>query len=174
MSSTPLPTQKYRVQREMESQFAFHLRSALAPMIVDSRRTFADALREEPDLLAAVSRAGEGLPPIRIRMTEDLRNLVLSYQFALFPDIIRPILPDENIDPLPLQLGYEPSAPFTGIVIYAADPLPVHGEMNERGEPRQSLIEPCLLPKIYDEDMNLILSPGNLDPFYRETWGVFQ
>lgn len=173
-ATAPLPVVKLQLQKELESQFPIHLRTALAPLLVDSRRMFAEALPEEPSLLAAVTHAGEGLPPIQVRLTEDLKFLNLSYQFTLFPDIIRPLLPESHPDSLPMQLGYEPSAPFTGIVIYAADPLPVHGERDERGEPLTETIAPCLLPRIFDEEMNLIFSAHNMESFYRETWGVFQ
>ena len=145
-SSAPLPVVKYQVQRELESQFPRYLRSALENLVVDSRRTFKEALRDEPRLLSAVTQAGEGVLPARTRLSEDLGSLILTYQFTLFPDIIRPLITREGQDSLRPLMGYEPSAPFTGIVIYAAEPLPVYGERNTQGAPLEASLTPALLP----------------------------
>ena len=71
-------------------------------------------------------------------------------------------------------MGYEPSAPFTGIVIYAAEPLPVYGERNTQGAPLEASLTPALLPRLFDEEMNLLLTASQMDPLQRETWGVMQ
>lgn len=173
-SFAPMPTVKLRLQQELKSQFPLHLLSALGPLLVDSRRNLTTALLEEPELVSALTLVGKNLSPARIYLTEDLKTLNLSYQFSLFPDIIRSLRPEGTSSPLPLRMGYEPSAPFTGLVIYAADPLPVHGERNNKGEPLEDFIAPCLLPRLYDEEMNLVFSADNMDPSYRESWGVFQ
>ena len=173
-SAAPMPVVKLQLQKELESRFLLDFKSALGPLLVDSRRNLAQALLEEPPLLAALTQVGEGLISIRIHLTKDMKSLRLSYQVNLFPDIIRPLSPGGNPDSLPLQMGYEPSAPFTGLVIYAADSLPVHGERDERGETLEGFIAPCLLPRLYDEGMNLIFSADNMADSYRESWGVFQ
>jgi hypothetical protein len=50
-----------------------------------------------------------------------------------------------------------PAASYTGIIIIAAEELPVHG-MNH-----SALTLPCLLPKIWDTNMNLIYERNTLD-----------
>jgi len=173
-SSAPLPVVKYQVQRELESQFPRYLRSSLESLVVDSRRTFKEALRDEPRLLSAVTQAGEGVLPARARLSQDLGSLILTYQFTLFPDIIRPLITREGRDSQPALLGYEPSAPFTGIVIYAAEPLPVYGERDSQGAPLAASVNPALLPRLFDEEMNPLLTASMMDPLQRETWGVVQ
>jgi hypothetical protein len=173
-SSAPLPVVKYQVQRELESQFPRYLRSSLESLVVDSRRTFKEALRDEPRLLSAVTQAGEGVLPARTRLSQDLGSLILTYQFTLFPDIIRPLITREGSDSQPALLGYEPSAPFTGIVIYAAEPLPVYGERDGQGAPLKGSLNPALLPRLFDEEMNPVLTASMMDPLQRETWGVVQ
>jgi len=64
----------------------------------------------------------------------------------------------------------EPAAPlipvraadYTGIIIIADEELPIHGR-NTR-----ALAEPCLFPKIWDTDMNLIYERNMTNPALRE------
>ena len=44
-----------------------------------------------------------------------------------------------------------PTRDYTGIVIYAKGSLPVHGEAVE------DRAEPCLFPRVYDSEMNLVI-----------------
>ena len=59
---------------------------------------------------------------------------------------------------LDAPLGYSPSRAYTGILIYAGDELPV------RGERVSGKLRPCLFPRIYDEDMRIVLERGKVDP----------
>jgi hypothetical protein len=43
-----------------------------------------------------------------------------------------------------------PTADYTGIIIIANEELPIHGRRSE------ALLEPCLFPKIWDSEMNLV------------------
>ena len=51
-----------------------------------------------------------------------------------------------------------PSANYTGIIIIADNPLPIHGRNTS------SLVYPCLFPKIWDTNMNLIYERNLTDP----------
>jgi hypothetical protein len=51
-----------------------------------------------------------------------------------------------------------PAPAYTGIVIIAAETLPVHGTRSA------ALLQPCLFPKIWDADMNLIFERNMFDP----------
>ncbi len=58
------------------------------------------------------------------------------------------------------------SRAYTGIVIDARGSLPVHGEFVE------SLVEPCLFPKIYDENMTLVYERNMVDPKIAAKQGI--
>ncbi len=58
------------------------------------------------------------------------------------------------------------SRAYTGIVIDARGKLPVHGEFVE------SLVDPCLFPKIYDENMTLVYERNMVDPKIASKKGI--
>ena len=66
---------------------------------------------------------------------------------------------------LPATLGFNPSRKFSGIVIYAKGKIPVWGT-NELDE-----LTPALLPKIYNDELELIATPLMADPKMLNRWG---
>jgi len=64
-----------------------------------------------------------------------ISSLLVKHRGALEPP--RPLIPAQTVD-------------YTGIIIIASEELPV------RGRRAKALAEPCLFPKIWDSDMNLI------------------
>ena len=78
-------------------------------------------------------------------------------RISLFPDIAEVFIEHRTGYSLPATLFYVPSAPFSGILIYASGELPVHGEN------RSAPLEPALFPRIWDSDMNLLFESRMMD-----------
>jgi hypothetical protein len=63
-------------------------------------------------------------------------------------------------------IEWVPTREFTGVVIYAGDPMPLHGT-DER-----VMLQPALLPEIYDENLRPVLVQDMVDPAAIERWGI--
>jgi len=171
-SETPPPLVKYAAEQQIRRDFSRYLDQALETLTIDSFRTFADALNQAPDLLPVLDTLAAAAVLKKTQLSRDMKTLLMDFQVPLYPHLIRSFLSPGNSLRLPPALSWEPSADFTGLVIYAADPLPVHGEKDARGMVRTALVEPCLLPKLFDQDMNLILSPELMDRDSLLLWGA--
>jgi hypothetical protein len=66
------------------------------------------------------------------------------------------------------MLTWAPSAEFSGLVIYAADELPIQGEPNSDEE----FLKPAMFPRIYDENMRLIAEVKMVEPEFLKQWGI--
>jgi len=75
----------------------------------------------------------------------------LSYIRAALIRHSRPAEPNRPVIP-------SPAANYTGIIIIADQPLPI------RGRNTSALLKPCLFPKIWDTEMNLIYEKNMTDP----------
>ena len=65
-----------------------------------------------------------------------------------------------------IKLDHKNYGQFTGLIIYIPKTLPLYGkEVN--GE-----LTKVLFPRIYDEDMNLILDYSMVSPEYMKKWGM--
>ncbi len=81
-----------------------------------------------------------------------------AYRLALHPDIGSLFVLHNSPDPVPRSYDWVASDDFSGIVIVAAGELPVRGS-SERGR-----AQAALQPRIYDEQLRLIVSARMVEP----------
>jgi hypothetical protein len=152
-----LPTGRLRAEEMLQRAWPRLFRQQLLSLRIDSGTTLADLLRGgELSLrdIDAISLGARKTPP---SLSPDMANMIGRYT-----------LPLENISRLLLTHGRptEPEAPlipvptsdYTGIIIIADRELPV------RGRHGTALAAPCLFPRIWDTNMNLIFERTMLAP----------
>ncbi len=163
---TVLPDARFRGEQAIEDAEPEMIQSALFPVRVDADDTVGSMARSSPDLMTMVLGV---LTPADERyavLSPDLRRLTVRYQIPLFPDVSSLLVATTQANPPQEGLGFVPSASFTGIVIYAKGPLPVHGEE------RSARLAPCLFPRVLDDQMNVIASAQTVDPDVLKARGV--
>ena len=144
-----LPGGRFLAEEILEEAFPRLFRPHLLSIAYDSNSTIGDLLdRREITLrdLDILSQEAEKSPAY---LSGDLGRMMGNNKLSLENisaylrprtrafDTIRPLLPVQTPD-------------YTGIIIIANEELPIHGRAG------QALAEPCLFPKIWDTDMNLI------------------
>lgn len=142
------------------------LTAALFPIPVDSYETVGSLSRSDPATMSAVM---DILVPADRRyavLSRNLKSLVVRYQIPLFPDLGSIFVHHTQANPPLPPLGFVPTTRFSGIVIYAKGDLPVHGEN------RSAHLAPCLFPRIWDENMDLVASAKTVDPSVLRALGV--
>ncbi len=162
----------HRMQTRLDQEFPDALFNGLLPLPVDSRRVIEDAVREDPDLaseIAGLARSAERSVP---RPLDTLQGVARTYSVALFPDLTRLFVNHRVPFQMERVVRWVPTREFTGIVIYAAEPLPLHGSGTGSDSPEQVQLVPALLPEIYDTDFRPILEQDMIDPTAIERWGV--
>lgn len=108
----------------------------------------------------------------RIEITFDQKNYAkLTFFINIYSDIL-PYLKELPVgyrpDPLPTYLSYVPAIPFSGLVIYARDPLHPRNNPNAPKE----LLRTAVFPKVYMEDGTVILRPSFLKSSFLYRWGT--
>ena len=66
----------------------------------------------------------------------------------------------------PTVLGFQPSRPFTGVLIFVPAELPARGKLGDRP------LQPALLPKVYDEDLEVVYASIMVAPDALRRWGM--
>jgi len=144
-----LPTGRLMGEEKLNEAYPWLLRPSLLSIKVDSGSTVG-TLADRGDLsleeLDTVSLDARKIPPT---ISADLTRMTGRYTVSIgklsslltrhssTAEPWRPLIPARTAD-------------YTGIIIIADRELPVHGRNT------QTLAEPCLFPKIWDTDMNLI------------------
>ena len=98
--------------------------------------------------LSAVSKAPS--------LSPDMRRIISTHTISL-SKIRSSLLRHTRPSPITRILNPVSTAQYTGIIIIAAEELPVHGMKSK------TLAVPCLFPKIWDSEMNLIYERNMLE-----------
>ncbi|MDR2552316.1 MAG: polymerase [Treponema sp.] len=151
-----LPSGRARAEALIEDVFPALIQPLIMGIQVDSSSTVEDMIsRGELSLRRADSFAGNArrIPPA---LSADLSAISAQYTLGLNSigaDFIRHSRPR----PITAPMIPVPAREYTGIIIIADENLPVHGRSGS------AFPQPCLFPKIWDSEMNLIFDRGMLD-----------
>jgi hypothetical protein len=150
-----LPSGRPQGETLLSSSYNRLIRPSILDLQVDSSSTIRDLInRGEFSLLEMDNIANKAhfIPPA---LSSDMLNMISSYTVTL-TGISSALLRHNRIIPVMRTLNPVSSARYTGIVIIAAEELPAHGMRST------ALPVPCLFPKIWDNNMNLIYERGML------------
>jgi hypothetical protein len=162
------PRARFEAETETRAELPGLFLAYAPSLVITSWDTLGGAADADPALAGALAGiAGRGTLDAS-RMSEDLSTVRLAWTFPLFgPDGVASLLVTHKLPfPLTRPLGDVPAGRYTGVVIYAAEPLPSWGTSAER------LPRPALFPRIFDEGMSLVLDKEMCDPASLVRWGM--
>jgi hypothetical protein len=168
--ATPLsPATRFQAENRIEEALPYLFMEAIEEVPVDSHDTVGERLAGDDALFRALrEQAAAGARRESAAFARDLHAVIVVYLFPLYGEqgLTTPFVRHERAFPIPRALGFAPARAFTGLVILAQGELPSHGkDLRERARA-------ALLPKLFDEDMNPVLSPEMCDPQALRKWGV--
>ncbi|MDR3337423.1 MAG: polymerase, partial [Treponema sp.] len=152
-----LPAGRTEAEEIIKTGYVNLIRPYILSIPVDSSTTVGDLVdRGELSILEpeAIANSARRTSPV---LSTDLLSLSGSYLIDL--SVISSRLIRHNW-PMEMRriLIPGPAAAHTGIIIVSSDELPIHGRNTA------ALLEPCLFPKIWDTEMNLIYERNILNP----------
>ena len=152
-----MPEGRLDAERMLERDIGGLEKDAVFAIQADSHRTIGDAVEdgsfdaERLVELVGITRVESSSFSKDMRFFRSTYALDLDSLAALFLSGGRPT-------PVRPPLEERAGRTYSGIVVYAKGALSVHGEGVE------DKARPCLFPRIYDSDMNLILDKGIVAP----------
>jgi hypothetical protein len=152
-----LPQGRLEAERMIERDLPSLAKDPVFALTVDSYRsvgqTVADGTIDVTELLgvARLARRAEAA------FSKDMRLFIAVYEFPIL-GIASLYVRHSAAAPLPAALAFRASRPYSGVVIYAKGELPVHGEGVE------AKLVPCLFPKVFDDEMEIVLDRNALSP----------
>ena len=162
-----LPKAKETAQADIADRLSGILTQALGPVVVDSSHTFGQVLGSDPAAFESVAELASGVSPRQVALSRDLSTLKVRYSLPFFGPggIAVPLLPSNAVPPR-RRLGFVATRRYTGVLIYAKGPLSYVGTTETR------LAQPALFPRLWDEQMNLVLDKGMCNPDDLARWGM--
>jgi hypothetical protein len=144
------------------------------PLAVRAAQTESDEMTAYRFASLAGALDGENAVGRRVytRNSDDQRSIEILFEYNLHAVLKRllgiqgAVDPEARPRPVGKNLVWTPSAAWTGLVIHATEPLPVHGERGR--EPAR----PCGFPAVYDSDMSPVIMRSMVKPERLAAWGV--
>lgn len=164
-SGIRLPSGRSEAERSIASKASDLVRESILSILVDSYRTVNHSLDDrsiDPEAFRDFIESGKRLNTV---LSSDMARMRATYQWNLAELAglyVRHTIPTA----LPEADRFVPTRAYTGIVIY------VQGEYAVRGEHRLGRMIPSLFPRIYDDEMNPILSRNHVDPAALRSGGI--
>jgi hypothetical protein len=154
-----LPSGRTQGEALIDSEYLSLVRPGILDLQVDSSSTIADVIgRGEWSLMQAENFAlrAKAVPPA---LSPDLRALSASYTLSI-AGISAALVRHNRPTEITRTLNPAAAPSYTGIIIIASEPLPIHGS---QGGSAAALLKPCIFPKIWDTSMNLIFERTMLE-----------
>jgi hypothetical protein len=152
-----MPQGRLEAERMIDRDIGGLAKEAVFSIQADSYRTIGDAVEdgsfdaERLVELPAIAKAES------YSFSKDMRRFRATYALGI-DSLAALFLDGGRAVPIRAPLDERRGRDYSGIVIYAKGSLPVHGEAVE------GAAQPCLFPRVFDSDMNLILDKDRVAP----------
>jgi hypothetical protein len=159
MASAGLKLPNGRTQSEalIASEYIRLIRPGILNLQVDSSSNIADMLKRGEWNSSDIENIALQVRSVPPALSPDLSSLSASYTLDI--DKIRAaLIRHKRPAEMPMTLSPVSAPAYTGIIIIAAETLPIHGTKSS------ALIQPCLFPKIWDTEMKLIFERNMSNP----------
>ena len=151
-----LPAGRTQAEALLSSAYFDLIQSSLLGLQVDSSSTIADLIERGELNYADLISFSQTAASVAPSLSSDMRSITSSHYIPL-ANISSSLLYHNRPASVSRTLSSVSAPQYTGIIIIAVDSLPVHGM---RGT---ALPVPCLFPKIWDSEMNLIYDRSMFD-----------
>ncbi|MDR0289667.1 MAG: polymerase [Treponema sp.] len=151
-----LPSGRTQSEALIANEYIRLIRPGILNIQVDSSSNIADLVSRgewNPLDVDAIAMQVRSVPAA---LSPDFNSLLASYTLDI-DGISAALIRHQRPSEVPSTLTPVSAPAYTGIVIIAAEALPI------RGAKSSILLQPCLFPKIWDADMTLIFERNMLD-----------
>ncbi|MCL2209340.1 MAG: polymerase [Treponema sp.] len=144
-----LPSGRTQAEFLLSAGYSDLIRSSILNIQADSSSTIGELIERGEITLSDAGVIAANAAIVPPAYSSDLQRMFSSYTITL-SGISSVLSVNTRAVPVPRTLTPVSTAQYTGIIIIAANELPVYGHKTE------ALPVPCLFPKIWDSGMNLI------------------
>lgn len=162
----PLPSIKFSTEKSIEQRLPYILIEGIELLTIDSRTKGEDYIKGHPSVISSIFNMVPSLIKEHSLFAPDLKSLNTKYTLNIYPDIATLFIPHSRTSTVSPTLNFIPSADFSGIVIYVDNKLPMYGKQSTGS------FSPSLFPKIFDEELKIVIGPLMVDPEIIKTGGT--
>jgi hypothetical protein len=173
LDTYPFPKARAKAETILYDKMPSLFIEALMDIPIDSFYTVREKLKDElerKNLLQVLSHIASKGEKVGSFVTEDFSSLKASYLYPFYGEdgILSLLVEHKERIPLRYELGFHATRKFSGLVIYAKGKYPIWGD-NKKSE---SVVQRAFFPKIFDDDLNIVVKKEMCDPNMLRKWGI--
>lgn len=163
------PKARYNAELEIEENISNLFIEAIMKLNVDSYNNIEALIKTDQDFYNRLFNISDKGKKSISSVTTDLKYIKVSYVYSFYGEngLISTLVNHQIPNPIRRILGYTTSSRFSGLLIYARG-----DDYKEYAKDSYSAVNPALFPKIFDENMKLVLNKEMCDPEYLKQWGM--
>ncbi len=164
-SGIVMPTGRSMALQKLEMEMPSLMRDTFFSILVNSSEKLGNSVtlgRVQLYDLTGIIDNGRKTPPF---FSRDLNTITMSHTLRL-SELGALFVNHRAVWVPPLPLDRIPTRAYTGIIIDARGQLPVHGEFT------RSAVYPCLFPKLWDTEMELLYERNSVKPEIAKASGI--
>ncbi len=165
-SAWTAPSSRYEMDKLISKRAPVITADIVSDIPLDSLNTIGSAILQNTSLYGDLLNLPDLVGKTFSTASEDRKSLTVRYDIPIYPLLAGLFINRNTADPITEDLRYKATAEFTGIIIYAAEKVPLMGTN------QTTMVNPAVFPKIYDENLNVILDMTKVAPEYLEKWGT--
>jgi hypothetical protein len=156
-SGVKLPAGRTEGESLLNLSYLSLIQPCILGLQVDSNSTMADLVDRGELNLTQIEAIARGANLTSPALSQDMKNITTSVKISI-SNVSALLLRHNRPSPVLRTLNPISTARYTGIIIIAVDELPVFGFK------KTAMPIPCLFPKIWDSEMNLIYERYMFEP----------
>ena len=133
-------------------------RTSDGTVFFNSKYTMDEVIQSNPLILNKIEVIKNSAVMVYNVYHEDMTGVKMLYRINIFRDILPYFITHKKPHPVAERYLWVPNEKYTGVVIYAK------GKFHVRGENLESTLKPSLLPSVYTQDMEEILTAELVRP----------
>lgn len=160
------PSSRYDMDRLISKRAPVLTAEILSDVPLNSLDTIGSAILKNTSLYGDLQKLPDMVGKTFSTASEDRKSLTVQYNIPVYPDVASLFIDRMIADAIEVDLRYKATAEFTGIIIYAAEELPL------RGTNRKTMLHPSIFPRIFDQNLNTVIDMTKVEPDYLKMWGT--
>lgn len=153
-----LPSTRMEMEREIDRYFPALFLESLLPLVLDSRTSILDRMAEDPDLRGELVNLADRASKNYSHYTADFSAWRCAFSMPVYPDLVELFIRHDQAFLPDRRISAEPTAAYTGILIYVEDRLPVHGLFSD------ARLERALFPRVLDRELDTVIDSSMVRP----------
>jgi hypothetical protein len=159
------PNGRAQAEEIIDTEFPRLVQTSLFSLLIDSSNTLEDLINQNEFSLHDLSNTALSAQKIPPSLSLDMQSMISRFTIDL-KSIRSLLVKHRTILRAPAIINPAPSRAYTGIIIFANTELPIHGRQSK------TFPVPCIFPKIWDSEMNLLYERNMVRPNTARNQGI--